>query len=100
MPRPYRNCPSMPSHTSPTSHPLPLKYGGLERLVRLVCMLHDFYLSPPPIRPKETNKINIFLGLKPLTDDPAPANDKEKQAKANYAKQVGAQCVSQRSDFE
>ncbi|PCH42395.1 SART-1 protein [Wolfiporia cocos MD-104 SS10] len=36
---------------------------------------------------EETNKIRISLGLKPLTDDKAPANDKEKQAEDNYAKQ-------------
>ena len=35
---------------------------------------------------EETNKIRISLGLKPLTDDSAPANDKEKQAEDNYAK--------------
>ncbi len=36
---------------------------------------------------EETNKIRISLGLKPLTEDSAPADDKEKQAEANYAKQ-------------
>ncbi|KAI0787676.1 SART-1 protein [Fomes fomentarius] len=36
---------------------------------------------------EETNKIRISLGLKPLTDDKAPATDKEKQAEDNYAKQ-------------
>jgi HIND motif protein len=35
---------------------------------------------------EETNKIRISLGLKPLTEDSAPADDKEKQAEANYAK--------------
>lgn len=35
---------------------------------------------------EETNKIRIKLGLKPLTDDGAPADDKDKQAEANYAK--------------
>ncbi|TFK47784.1 SART-1 protein [Heliocybe sulcata] len=35
---------------------------------------------------EETNKIRISLGLKPLTDDKAPANDKEQQAEANYSK--------------
>ncbi|KAF8910623.1 SART-1 family-domain-containing protein [Gymnopilus junonius] len=34
---------------------------------------------------EETNKIRISLGLKPLTDDKAPA-DKDKQAESNYAK--------------
>ena len=36
---------------------------------------------------EETNKIRISLGLKPLTDDKAPADDKEKAAEDNYAKQ-------------
>ncbi|KIY44016.1 SART-1 protein [Fistulina hepatica ATCC 64428] len=36
---------------------------------------------------EETNKIRISLGLKPLTDDKAPADDKEKVAEENYAKQ-------------
>ncbi|KAF8206407.1 SART-1 family-domain-containing protein [Mycena galopus ATCC 62051] len=36
---------------------------------------------------EETNKIRISLGLKPLTDDGAPADDKDKQAEDNYAKQ-------------
>ena len=40
---------------------------------------------------EETNKIRISLGLKPLTDDPAPADDKEKQAETNYAKRREAE---------
>lgn len=36
---------------------------------------------------EETNKIRISLGLKPLTDDKAPADDKDKQAESNYAAQ-------------
>jgi hypothetical protein len=36
---------------------------------------------------EETNRIRISLGLKPLTDDSAPADDKEKQAETNYTKQ-------------
>ncbi|KAI8980187.1 SART-1 protein [Trametes punicea] len=36
---------------------------------------------------EETNRIRISLGLKPLTDDSAPADDKEKQAEENYARQ-------------
>ncbi|EJD06694.1 SART-1 protein [Fomitiporia mediterranea MF3/22] len=35
---------------------------------------------------EETNKIRISLGLKPLTDDKAPADNKEKEAENNYAK--------------
>lgn len=40
---------------------------------------------------EETNKIRISLGLKPLTDDSAPADDKEKQAEDNYAKRREAE---------
>ena len=40
---------------------------------------------------EETNKIRISLGLKPLTDDSAPADDKEKQAETNYAKRREAE---------
>ncbi|KAL0954550.1 hypothetical protein HGRIS_003516 [Hohenbuehelia grisea] len=36
---------------------------------------------------EETNKIRVSLGLKPLTDDSKPANDPEKLAEENYAKQ-------------
>lgn len=34
---------------------------------------------------EETNKIRISLGLKPLTDDKAPANKHEATAEENYA---------------
>ena len=36
---------------------------------------------------EETNKIRISLGLKPLTEDPAPADNADKQAEDNYARQ-------------
>ncbi|KAF9468092.1 SART-1 family-domain-containing protein [Collybia nuda] len=36
---------------------------------------------------EETNKIRVSLGLKPLTDDSAPTDDKDKQAEDNYARQ-------------
>lgn len=36
---------------------------------------------------EETNKIRISLGLKPLTEDKAPSNDKEQQAETNYKEQ-------------
>ncbi|KAH9945190.1 SART-1 protein [Epithele typhae] len=36
---------------------------------------------------EETNKIRISLGLKPLTDDKAPATNKEAEAEDNYTKQ-------------
>jgi U4/U6.U5 tri-snRNP-associated protein 1 len=34
---------------------------------------------------EETNKIRISLGLKPLTDDKAPALDSDKAAENNYS---------------
>ncbi|KIP05841.1 hypothetical protein PHLGIDRAFT_30731 [Phlebiopsis gigantea 11061_1 CR5-6] len=40
---------------------------------------------------EETNKIRISLGLKPLTDDKAPADDKDKEAEQNYEKQRDAE---------
>jgi hypothetical protein len=46
-----------------------------------------FVFMEESISLEETNKIRISLGLKPLTDDSAPANDKEKQAEDNYANQ-------------
>jgi U4/U6.U5 tri-snRNP-associated protein 1 len=33
---------------------------------------------------EETNKIRISLGLKPLTDDSAPADNADKKAEDNY----------------
>lgn len=35
---------------------------------------------------EETNKIRISLGLKPLSEDPAPADDIDKHAEDNYAR--------------
>lgn len=35
---------------------------------------------------EETNKIRISLGLKPLADTRAAADDQEKQAEDNYAR--------------
>ena len=35
---------------------------------------------------EETNKIRISLGLKPLTDDKAPADTNDQEAENNYAK--------------
>lgn len=36
---------------------------------------------------EETNKIRISLGLKPLTEGVAPADDADKKAEDNYARQ-------------
>ena len=36
---------------------------------------------------EETNKICILLSLKPLMEDAAPADDTDKQAEDNYARQ-------------
>ena len=35
---------------------------------------------------EETNKIRISLGLKPLTDDKAPADTSDQEAENNYTK--------------
>ncbi|EKM78760.1 hypothetical protein AGABI1DRAFT_75236 [Agaricus bisporus var. burnettii JB137-S8] len=40
---------------------------------------------------EETNKIRISLGLKPLTEDKAPADDKDQQAEDNYKKRREAE---------
>ena len=36
---------------------------------------------------EETNKIRILLSLKPLMEDAAPADNADKQAEDNYARQ-------------
>ena len=36
---------------------------------------------------EETNRIRISIGLKPLTDDRAPADTAEESAERNYAQQ-------------
>lgn len=46
---------------------------------------------------EETNKIRISLGLKPLTEDAAPADDKDKQAEDNYAKVRGEDAKARQS---
>ena len=46
---------------------------------------------------EETNKIRISLGLKPLTDDKAPAGDKEKEAEDNYTKKRELEAKSRQS---
>ena len=48
---------------------------------------------------EETNKIRISLGLKPLTDDSTPANDKEKEAEQNYAKQREAAAKAKETKY-
>jgi U4/U6.U5 tri-snRNP-associated protein 1 len=48
---------------------------------------------------EETNKIRISLGLKPLTDDSTPADDKEKQAENNYTKQREAEAKQRDTKF-
>jgi len=48
---------------------------------------------------EETNKIRISLGLKPLTDDSAPVDDKEKQAEDNYAKQRERQAKEKETKY-
>jgi U4/U6.U5 tri-snRNP-associated protein 1 len=48
---------------------------------------------------EETNKIRISLGLKPLTDDSAPADDKEKQAETNYTRQREAEAKQRETKY-
>ncbi|EKM58305.1 uncharacterized protein PHACADRAFT_140122 [Phanerochaete carnosa HHB-10118-sp] len=48
---------------------------------------------------EETNKIRISIGLKPLTDDKGPADDKEKQAEENYVKQREAEAKAKGAKY-
>jgi HIND motif len=48
---------------------------------------------------EETNRIRISLGLKPLTDDSAPADDKDKQAETNYTKQRDAEAKQRETKY-
>jgi U4/U6.U5 tri-snRNP-associated protein 1 len=48
---------------------------------------------------EETNKIRIKLGLKPLTDDSAPVDDKDKQAEANFAKRREQEAKERESKY-
>ena len=55
-------------------------------LFRLTCTVFATMSMEESISLEETNKIRISLGLKPLTDDKAPAGDKDAEAEDNYAK--------------
>ena len=48
---------------------------------------------------EETNKIRISLGLKPLVDDGAPADVKEKAAEDNYAERRERENAERRTRF-
>ena len=48
---------------------------------------------------EESNRIRISLGMKPLTDDKAPTDDKEKQAEDNYAQQRLRETKERESKF-
>ena len=48
---------------------------------------------------EETNKIRLKLGLKPLTDDSVPVDDKEKQAEDNYAKKREQEAKERESKY-
>ena len=48
---------------------------------------------------EETNKIRISLGLKPLTDDKAPAGDKDAEAEDNYAKKRELEAKDRQQDW-
>ena len=51
---------------------------------------------------EETNKIRISLGLKPLTEDKAPADadNKEQQAERNYANHREAEAKERETKYE
>ncbi len=57
------------------------------------------HLMEESISLEETNKIRISLGLKPLTDDSVPADDKEKQAETNYAKRREAEANEREAKY-
>jgi U4/U6.U5 tri-snRNP-associated protein 1 len=48
---------------------------------------------------EETNKIRISLGLKPLTEDKAPADDKDQQAEDNYKKRRDAEAKERETKY-
>lgn len=48
---------------------------------------------------EETNKIRISLGLKPLTEDKAPADDKDQQAEDNYKKRREAEAQERETKY-
>lgn len=48
---------------------------------------------------EETNKIRVKLGLKPLTDDGSPADDKDKQAEDNYNKRREQEAKDRESKY-
>jgi len=48
---------------------------------------------------EETNKIRVSLGLKPLVDDGAPVDVKEKAAEDNYAERKEQEQAGQRRRF-
>ena len=49
---------------------------------------------------EETNKIRISLGLKPLTEDKAPEDDKEQQAEQNYSKYKERETKQREAKYE
>jgi U4/U6.U5 tri-snRNP-associated protein 1 len=48
---------------------------------------------------EETNKIRVSLGLKPLTEDKAPADDKDQQAEDNYKKRREAEAKDRETKY-
>lgn len=48
---------------------------------------------------EETNKIRISLGLKPLTEDGPPTDNKEKQAEDNYARRREEETKAKESKY-
>lgn len=63
-----------------------VSHGGNLRLLKFQPHFHPPIMADAEgISLEETNKIRISLGLKPLTDDKAPANKHEATAEENYA---------------
>lgn len=79
---------TQPPITFRTGHPSLLHLSGT------TCVTMSMEES---ISLEETNKIRISLGLKPLTDDKAPAGDKEKEAEDNYTKKRELEAKSRQS---
>lgn len=77
---------SLSSPLTPRPSPSEAASHHFASLLRLAWTTFTAMSMEESISLEETNKIRISLGLKPLTDDKAPAGDKEAEAEDNYAK--------------
>jgi hypothetical protein len=76
------------------------KYGTLHHVIVVLVSLSPLIMSmEESISLEETNKIRISLGLKPLTEDKAPADDKEQQAARNYANHREAEAKERETKY-